>query len=246
MYVMLTDFLLEACKDDNYFQHDDSLAANYRPVSLTSVSCKIFEHIICKHIRTHLDKFNILSAFQHGFRNGHSCETQLLITMYNLISNRDRNIQTDIAVLDFSKAFDTVPHDRLLGKLEFYGITGPINSWISCFLKNRIQSVLVDGVKSESVKVDSGVPQGTVLGPLLFLLYINDLPHNVSSHVSLFADDCLLYREIRDTEDQLCLQSDLDALVEWGKIWGMHFNASTCNILRVSRSTKPLTKFYRE
>ena len=103
--------------------------------------------------------------------------------------------------------FDTVPHDRLIGKLQFYGITGPIKKLDFMFLKNHEQSVLVDGVKSGSIKVESGVPQGTVLGPLLFLLYINDLPRNVSSHVSLFADDCLLYIEIRDTNDQLSMQN---------------------------------------
>ena len=126
----------------------------------------------------------------------------------------NKNTQLDVIVLDFSKAFDTVPHDRLLGKLDHYGINGHIHSWISNFLKHRSQCVLVEGAKSDSAHVVSGVPQGTVMGPLLFLLHINDLPVNVTSKVRLFADDCLLYRPIHNASDQLALQRDLDSLVE--------------------------------
>ncbi len=108
-----------------------------------------------------------------------------MITIQDLISHRDNNTQIDTAILDFSKAFDTVPHDSLLGKLQFNSIDGPILKWISVFLKNRDQCVVVDGVKSELVSVDSGVPQVTALGPILFLLHINDLPDMVSSQVRL-------------------------------------------------------------
>ena len=134
---------------------------------------------------------------QHGFRRGYSRETQLLITLHDLMSLFDRKLQVDVAVLDFSKAFDTVPHDKLMHKLEYYGINGNIHRWIANFLKQQQQCVVVDSVKSNSVHVESGVPLGTVLGPLLFLLYINDLPRSVNSQVHLFADDCLLYRPIR-------------------------------------------------
>ena len=147
-------------------------------------------------------------------------------------------------VLDFSKAFDTVPHDRLLSKLEHYGITGPILNWISVFLKGREQRVLVGGAASSQTSVDSGVPQGTVLDPLLFLLHTNDLPQVVSSQVRLFADDCLLYRDIRCRDDQVALQRDLDTLRNWGDTWGMRFNAAKCNVLRISRSKTPHTNFY--
>ena len=115
--------------------------------------------------------------------------------------------QIDIAVLDFSKAFDTVPHDGLLSKLKHYGIDDKIWLWISNFLKQR---VVVDGIQSDLVTVDSGVPQGTVLGPILFLLHINDLPSVISSKVRLFADDCLVYREIKNRQDQIALQKDLN------------------------------------
>lgn len=221
-----------------------NLAENYRPVSLTSVCCKVLEHIVLKHMLTHFESHSILTSLQHGFRAAHSCVTQLVTTVQDLMCFRDSNVQVDIIVLDFSKAFDTVPHNRLLHKLHHYGIRGELHTWLAAFLKSRYQRVVVDGVHAEWVHVDSGVPQGTVLGPLLFLAHINDLPSAVRSHCRLFADDCLLYRPIRTLQDQLDLQVDLDRLQEWAKVWGMRFNASKCQVLRISRSARPLDRFY--
>ena len=152
--------------------------------------------------------------------------------------------QIDVAVLDFSKAFDVVPHQRLLGKLQHYGINGHILKWISEFLSGRTQCVVVDGAASSWSAVESGVPQGTVLGPLLFLLYINDLPDCVESQVRLFADDCLLYRTIEGIPDQLALQSDLIKLQQWADLWGMQFNPGKCTILTISHGTPKYQKFY--
>ena len=152
-------------------------------------------------------------------------------------SGFDRNKQVDVAVLEFSKAFDVVPHQRLLGKLRHCGIDGLTLAWIESFLSGRSQRVIVDGVCSSWSPVLSGVPQGTVLGPLLFLIYINDLHDCVMSRVRLFADDCLIYREIHNLEDQLALQKDLDILEQWANKWGMQFNPAKCNILSISRST---------
>ena len=158
---------------------------------------------------------------------------------------RDRSIQLDVIVLDFStgKAFDTVPHNRLLHKLHHYGIRGELNNWISSFLKTRYQRVVVDGAHSDWVHVDSGVPQGTVWGPLLFLPHINDLPTTIQSQCRLFTDDCLLYQPIHSLQDQLILQEDLQQLQHWADDWGMRFNASNSQLLRISRSQHPLERF---
>ena len=165
----------------------------------------------------------------------------LLITTFHDIASA-YNIH--IAVLDFSKAFDTVPHDGLLSKLKHYGIDDKIWTWLSNFQKQRKQRVVVDGIQSDLVTVDSGVPQGTVLGPILFLLHINDLPSVISSKVRLFADDCLVYREIKCRQDQNDLQKDLNLLETWGSTWGMRFNAAKCNIKRVSRKQTPIPYQY--
>ena len=218
-------------------------AENYRPISLTCVCCKLLEHIVCHSIRGHLDEHNILSIFQHGFRSGHSCDSQLLSTVHDLMSIFDSKCQVDVAVLDFSKAFDVVPHQRLLGKVKHYGVNGKTLAWISNFLSGRTQRVVVDGSHSAWSTVHSGVPQGTVLGPLLFLLYINDLPDCITSRVRLFADDCLVYRRIKNTDDQLALQRDLDSLETWANTWGMKFNPSKCTVLSISR-TSTIHKFY--
>ena len=220
-------------------------AVNYRPVSLTCVCCKVLEHIVCKSILDHFDLYKILSILQHGFRKCLSCETQLLLTIHDLTSMFDQKKQVDMAILDFSKAFDTVPHERLLHKLHHYGIRKSTLAWIRAFLTNRTQRVVIEGVGSDPVTVKSGVPQGTVLGPLLFLAFINDLPDHVLSQVRLFADDCLLYRPITSEQDHIILQQDLDALQKWADTWGMRFNAKKCYILRISRARTPSTTFYQ-
>ena len=134
---------------------DRHLAENYRPLSLTSVSCKILEHIICQHLLNHLEKNNILTKLNHGFRSGFSCETQQLTTAFDLFNSFERVNQTDVAILDFSKAFDTVPHKKLLHKLSLYGITGPLHAWPSNFLTRRSMRVVIEGASSESTTVDS-------------------------------------------------------------------------------------------
>jgi ribonuclease P/MRP protein subunit RPP40 len=182
----------------------------------------------------HLENNNLLSSVQHGFRRERSCETQLTTVVQDIASTVGKSRQVDAAILDFSKAFDTVPHQRLLYKLDCYGIRGETLRWISNFLTNRSQSVILDGTTSNKVMVTSGVPQGTVLGPLLFLVYINDLPHNMSSSVRLFADDCILYRPISNTGDCLKLQHDLQSLVQWEKDWQMCFNVKKCFVMTIS------------
>jgi len=152
----------------------------------------------------------------------------------DLVEALNRGAQMDVILLDLSKAFDTVPYNRLIHKLGAYGITGDISQWIASFLSNRCQQVSVNGQLSQSTEVISGVPQGSVLGPLLFLCYINDMPENIKSTIRLYADDALLYREIYSPEDSRILQEDLDRLQEWAKCWLMKFNPVKCEYLRVT------------
>ena len=173
-----------------------TIAANYRPVSLTAICCKLLEHIIAKNIMTHLEENNLLSDNQHGFRKKRSCESQLILFVDELAKNMSDGKQTDVAVLDFSKFFDVVPHKRLLHKFDFYGIQGSTLFWISSFLSNRTQQVVVGGEFSDVAPVTSGVPQGSVLGTILFLVFINDMPECVNSKCRLFADDSIIYRTV--------------------------------------------------
>ena len=130
----------------------------------------------------------------------------------------DNKLQVDLAILDFEKAFDKVAHTRLTHKLDYYGIRGDLLQWIQSFLTNRTQKVVVDGVCSSPCNVTSGVPQGSVLGPVLFLIYINDITTNIHSQLRLFADDCLVYRPINSPEDHKIFQDDLDKLTTWADI----------------------------
>ena len=215
-------------------------ASNYRPVSLTCISCKMFEHIIVSNIMRHLDNNDILTDCQQGFRPRRSCETQLITLADELVKSLSKGKQHDLAILDFSKAFDRVPHECLLRKLDHYGIRGKTLAWIRAFLTDRTQKVTVEGVASEPVSVKSGVPQGSVLGPVLFLAFINDLPVSIRSSSRLFADDCVVYREIRSDNDCQILQDDLQKLWDWEKKWGMSFHPEKCSILRVHRKRAPV------
>lgn len=223
---------------------DRTLASNYRPVSLTSICSKIMEHIIHSNIMKHFSKHTILTDKQHGFRQKHSCETQLILTMQDLTSSLDNKSQVDMVILDFSKAFDVVPHNLLLSKLHNMGIQNSTLTWISSFLKHRTQRVVVSGEKSAWSSVISGVPQGTVLGPLLFLAYINDLPENIRSSIRLFADDCVIYREIVNDLDSDILQQDLLTLGEWEKKWQMKFNYQKCFVMRITHKRSPKITTY--
>ena len=192
-----------------------------------------------------LDKHKILTTSQHGFRSGRSCETQLIQTIHDFTSALDNRTQTDVVIMDFSKAFDTVPHNRLLLKCSQYGVDGKINDWLSAFLKDRKQRVVVGGDYSQWADVVSGVPQGTVLGPLLFLIYINDLPENINSSVRLFADDCVLYKKITSIRDTVILQKDLETLSSWEHRWQMSFNPDKCYVLRIPSSRSPIITSYK-
>ena len=188
----------------------------------------------------HLDEYNLLSDRQHAFWKGHSCKTQLN-DVAKLLDNRG---QVDTFILDFEKAYDTPPHELLKSKLLSYGIGGKTLEWIDSFLCFRQQRVVVNGVKSDWAPVLSGVPQGTVLGPLLFSLYINDIISDIESEIRLFADDCICYREIKDEEDTVKLQRDIDRLGCWARKWGMRFQPVKCNMMQLRKRIKKIHASY--
>jgi hypothetical protein len=202
-----------------YKKGDRQEALNYRPVSLTCIPCKVLEKIVRKRLVEHLEGNNFVTHHQHGFRDGKSCLTGL-IEFYDQATKirQEREGWADCIFLDCQKAFDTVPHKRLLKKLEQQaGVKGKVLQWIREYLSNRKQRVTVRGKTSEWRDVTSGVPQGSVLGPILFLIYVNDLPEGIDSFLSMFADDVKIIRRIMTDEDRQRLQDDLDKLEEWSR-----------------------------
>ena len=210
--------------------------SNYRPVSLTPVPCKVMEGILHEHIMQHCVVNGLISKHQHGFLKKKSCLTNLLETRDILTEAVHCGYVADVVYTDFAKAFDRVPHKRLLHKLKAYGIRGMLLTWIEAWLKDRKQRVLIEGCESEWKNVTSGVPQGSVLGPLLFVLYINDLPDTITHQIKMYADDSKIIGIIKSASDISSLQADIDRAVEWSFTWLMHFNVEKCKIMHVGRS----------
>lgn len=211
---------------------------NYRPISLTSVVCKVMEGIVRDKVIEHLTENRLLSECQHGFVSGRSCTTNLIATLEDWTDMLDEGSAVDAIYLDFAKAFDSVPHERLLRKLEALGIEGQILQWIRDFLIGRRQRVSVNGTLSDWAAVGSGVPQGSVLGPVLFVVFINDLPECLSSLCSMYADDTKVYRRVDGPEDRNKLQSDLNGLVDWADTWQLRFNADKCKVLHLGKKNR--------
>ena len=183
----------------------------------------------------HLIGEDLLSSKQYGFISGRSTTLQLLNYIDKCVKTIAEGGVIDTIYFDFAKAFDSVPHRRLISKLESYGISARVLNWIKNYLNERQQTVSVNGEKSDPVEVLSGVPQGTVLGPLLFVLYINDILDNTKSHGFMFADDTKLFRQVTSKEDALVLQSDINLLDEWSKKWLLSFNKSKCHVLTLGK-----------
>ena len=192
----------------------------------------------------HGEEHDILYKLQHGFRKNRSCETQLLEFTDDVSKNLEEGKQTDVLVMDFAKAFDKVCHSLLLHKLDHYGIQGKTNRWIQAFLSGRSQVVATEGFLSDSVSVQSGVPQGSVLGPSLFLYYMNDIHEELKSTVRLFADDTIAYLVVDSDADCDTLQYDLDKLAIWEKNWKMEFHPSKSQVLTISRKRKQIHHDY--
>ena len=199
--------------------------ANYRPVSLTSHLIKMFEKIIRKRIVEYMDERKLFNHTQHGFRAGRSCLSQLLSHFDKVLTYLEQGFNVDTIYLDFSKAFDKVDHLILMQKLKKIGIGGKIASWIHSYLFHRKQVVIVNGIKSDSTEVVSGVPQGSVLGPLLFIIMLMDIDKSInSSFLSSFADDTRISREIESLADTFKLQNDLNSVYKWAQQNNAEFN----------------------
>ena len=186
-----------------------SKPSNYRPISLTSVPGKLMERIIRDALVNHMTTNKLFCEEQHGFIKGKSCATQLLEYMEDFTAAIDQGYEVDVIYLDFCKAFDKVPHKRLLAKIERCGIKGNVLVWIKEFLSERRQRVVVKGAHSEWRNITSGIPQGSVLGPILFLFFIYDLPKVIKCLIKLFADDAKLYQIIKTNQDSEDLQVDV-------------------------------------
>jgi ribonuclease P/MRP protein subunit RPP40 len=213
-----------------------NLAANYRPISLTAQLCKVMEGILRDNIVKHLHKHQLIRDTQHGFMSGRSCLTNLLAFLESVTAHVDEGYPVDVVYLDFAKAFDKVPHARLVSKLQAHGITGKVAAWISNWLQDRKQRVVLNGETSEWSDVSSGVPQGSVLGPVLFLIYINDIDIGISSQILKFADDTKAVRKIGSESDAQALQQDLHNMFAWSQEWLMLFNVAKCKVLHIGRN----------
>lgn len=206
---------------------------NYCPLSLTSIACKVLESLIRDVLVDYLTSSKLYSDSQHGFRQHRSCMTQLLEVMEDLTSLLDNKQPIDIVYLDFKKAFDSVPHERLILQLNSYGVSGNILKWIRSFVSGRTQRFKIGNNLSSKKNVISGIPQGSILGPVLFTVYINDLPEVVNSTCKVFADDTKLYSSAKNYN---IIQSDLDKLHDWSTTWQLHFNTDKCKVLHIGKS----------
>eukprot|EP00116_Pleurobrachia_bachei_P004850 sb/3465112/ len=205
---------------------------NYRPISLTSHVVKCFERVVRKHFVDYVENNNLLSPNQHGFRSGKSCLTQLLDHIGDVIDGLIEGVATDTIYLDYQKAFDSIDHNLLLKKLHAYGFPPLIVDWVASFLTGRTQTVTVQGANSRPITIISGVPQGTVLAPILFILFVNDLDLAVShSKVGRFADDTRLSKRIFCQQDVLDLQKDLDATLTWSSSNNMKLHPNKFDLL---------------
>jgi hypothetical protein len=219
-------------------------AANYRPVSLTCILSKVMESIIHQHVMDFCSTNNLITKSQHGFMKRRGCVTNLLEACDILTEAFRLGYCIDMVFTDFAKAFDRVSHRRLLHKLKHYGARGSLLTWIESWLRGRRQRVVIGDYFSDWKDVTSGVPQGSVLGPLLFLLFINDLPDSIASHIKLYADDSKIIRIIQSEQDTIDLQNDIDAAAEWSRKWLLPFNVEKCKVMHVGRPGNRSNNFY--
>ena len=223
---------------------DRKEVSNYRPISLLCSVSKALERCIFNQLYPEIE--NLIHPLQHGFIKGRSCTSQLLDVYHRIGSILDKGGQIDMVFLDFSKAFDCICHQLLLYKLQhLFGIGGNLLGFIQSYLHERSQCVVVDGKNSNWISVPSGVPQGSILGPLFFLLFINDMPNVSESTTALFADDAKCFKSINSIDNCICLQNDINRFHDWSVAWNMTFNASKCKVLTISRKHQPIMYDYK-
>ena len=213
---------------------------NYRPVSLTCICCKILEQFVRDKIVDHMTENDLYSECQHGFRKKRSCVTQLIEVYDKLTELIDDGNSIDVVYLDFKKAFDSIPHERLLLKMKGYGISGNILKWVRSFLTGRKQRVRVGKEYSNMTDVTSGIPQGSILGPVLFTIFINDLPDAIKVNCKVFADDTKIYDS---TKHKRQIQDDLFMMQKWTETWNLYFNVAKCKVMHIGKKN-PETKYY--
>ena len=225
-------------------REDPMPATNYRPISLLRTLSKVLERCVHNHSYQHLEPH--MYHMQHGFIRGKFTTTQLLEVYQKILESIANGDEVDAIQLDFSKAFDKVPHHLSLRKLETLGITGSLLSLFESYLTGRQQRVVINGVSSEWLPVTSGVPQGSILGPLLFLVYCNDIPTCIEEHstLALFADDSKLYRTLSSSASSASLQHDLCNITRWTKNNLMEVNAVKCKAMHISKKRTPTQTQY--
>ena len=212
------------------------LAENYRPVSLLCIISKVLESIVTPQIIKHVISNKLASTQQHGFTKGKSTTTNLLEALNIWSEAMMHDIPIDILFLDYAKAFDSVPHERLLKQVQSFGIHGQALQWIKSFLTNRRQRVRANGELSEFKPVLSGVPQGSILGPVLFTLYVNDIPSELETLISLYADDTKIYSAITSESSIESLKSDLQKLENWANVMQMKFHPAKCKVMHLGKN----------
>ena len=207
----------------------------YRPISILSTLSKLFERLV--HNEVYPVLHNTLIQQQHGFVKKRSTTTNLLVFTSDLFDNIDNRIQVDAVYTDFRKAFDRVDHELLLNRIAFNGIRGNLLRWFISYITNRCQRVVINGYHSYTSQVTSGVPQGSILGPLLFIIFINCIGNCFrNSKFLLYADDLKVYRPIRNLQDCYLLQEDLDRLTEYCYSSKLHLSIPKCNYINFTKN----------
>ena len=224
--------------------NDHTSPTNYRPISLLSILSKLLERHIYGIITEHLESHRPLAASQWGFQAGKSTTTALLSTTHNILNLLEAGNEVCTMFFDFRKAFDSVPHRKLIDKMQDLGLNEHILLWVKSYLTDRSQKVIVNGKASDPTPVLSGVPQGSVIGPLLFLIYIDgvmNLPLSEKSNLILYADDILLYRAIKCESDYSVLQDDINTINYWVEENHMQFNTAKCKYMLISHKRHKTT-----